>query len=189
MTRRAEHVDQTRQRIVEAAVEVHGTLGPAAGSISAIAERAGVTRLTVYRHFADDTALFAACSAHWLAGQTPPAPDAWAAIPDAAERLRTGLADLYRFYRDGQAMLTNIYRDKAAIPEAHRAGIDKRDSGFADLLAAPFDGPSARRGLVRALVGHAASFWTWRSLCVDQRLSEAEAVEAMAALVAQAAQR
>jgi AcrR family transcriptional regulator len=143
----------------------------------------------VYRHFPDDTALFDACSAHWLAGQIPPAPDTWAAIPDAAERLRTGLADLYRFYRDGQTMLTNIYRDKAAIPEAHRDGIDQRDAAFADVLATPFDGPAARRALVRALIGHAISFWTWRSLCVDQRVPEADAVEAMVGLVLQAAQR
>jgi AcrR family transcriptional regulator len=183
MGKRAEHVDETRQRIVQAAVEVHGTVGPAAGSIAAIAERAGVTRLTVYRHFPDDAALFAACSAHWMSGQVPPNPEAWAAIPDPGERLNVGLADLYRFYRDGQPMLTNIYRDKASLPVAHRAGLDARDDHFRELLVTPFGGHAGRRRLLRALVGHAASFWTWRSLCVDQGLSNAAAVRAMAALV------
>jgi AcrR family transcriptional regulator len=183
MTRRAEQVDETRQRIVEAAVEVHGTLGPSAGTISAIAERAGVTRLTVYRHFPDDAALFAACSAHWLAGQIPPNPDAWVAIDDPAQRLETGLADLYRFYRDGAQMLTNIYRDKAFVPASHRDGLDQRDAAFADLLAAPFTGTATQRRLIRALVGHATSFWTWRSLCVDQGLSSAQAVSAMSAMI------
>jgi len=65
--RRAEQVDQTRQRIVETTAELHGSVGPAATTIAAIADRAGVTRLTVYRHFPDDAALFAACSAHWIA--------------------------------------------------------------------------------------------------------------------------
>jgi AcrR family transcriptional regulator len=183
MSRRAEQVDETRQRIVEAAVEVHSTLGPAAGTISAIAERAGVTRLTVYRHFPDETALFAACSAHWLAGQIPPDPDAWAAIPDPAERLRTGLTDLYRFYCDGEQMLTNIYRDRAALPEAYRTGLEERDTQLADLLAAPFRGTPTRRRLLRALIGHAAAFWTWRSLCVDQGLAQTQAVPAMVALI------
>jgi len=183
MTRRADQVDETRQRIIEAAVEVHGTLGPAAGSISAIAERAGVTRLTVYRHFPDDETLFAACSAHWLTGQVPPDPQVWAAIDDPAHRLETGLADLYRFYRDGEKMLTNIYRDKAFVPAAHRVGLEQRDAAFADLLAEPFAGPADHRRLVRALVGHATSFWTWRSLCVDQGLSQAQAVRAMTELV------
>ncbi|NUT20832.1 MAG: TetR/AcrR family transcriptional regulator [Hamadaea sp.] len=182
MTKRAEQVDETRQRIVEAAVEVHGTLGPAAGSISAIAERAGVTRLTVYRHFADDEALFAACSQHWLARQIPPNPGIWAAIEDPELRLRTGLADLYRFYADGESMLTNIYRDKAFVPAAHRDSLDQRDAAFADLLAEPF-APSADRRPVRALIGHAASFWTWRSLCVTHGLTQDQAVRAMTTLV------
>src|SRR5918999_188498 len=74
MSRRAEGVAETRQRIVEATVELHGTVGPAASTIAAIAERAGVTRLTVYRHFPDDEALWAACSGHWLSQQDPPDP-------------------------------------------------------------------------------------------------------------------
>jgi len=183
MNKRAEQVDETRQRIVEATVEVHQTLGPAAGSISAIAELAGVTRLTVYRHFPDETALFAACTAHWMTGQTPPNPEAWAALADPAERLRTGLADIYRYYRDGEQMLTNIYRDKASLPAANRNGLDERDRHFVDLLAEPFAVTPARRRLLRALIGHAVSFWTWRSLCVDQQLSNTQGVRAMAALI------
>ncbi|NUR52631.1 MAG: TetR/AcrR family transcriptional regulator [Hamadaea sp.] len=189
MTKRAEQVDQTRQRIVEAAVEVHGTVGPAAGGISAIAERAGVTRLTVYRHFADDEALFAACSEHWLAGRVPPNPGIWAAIEDPAQRLQTALADLYRYYADGEPMLTNIYRDKASLPAAFRVGLETRDEAFADLIAQPFTGPAADRRLVRALIGHATSFWTWRSLCVGQGLTQAQAVRAMTGLVLSHAER
>ena len=65
MRARQESVEQTRLRITEATMHLHETLGPAATTVSAIAEEAGVTRLTVYRHFPDDEALFAACSAHW----------------------------------------------------------------------------------------------------------------------------
>jgi AcrR family transcriptional regulator len=183
MGKRAEQVDETRQRIVEAAVEMHGTVGPASASISAIAERAGVTRLTVYRHFPDDTALFAACSAHWMSSQQLPDPAAWAAIPNGRTRLTTGLADLYRFYSDGHPMLANIYRDKASLPAVHAAGLDARDEHFRDALAAPFGGTAARRRLLRALIGHAVSFWTWRSLCVEHGLSNQHAVRAMTALV------
>src|ERR1041385_5391324 len=104
MRRRAEQVDQTRQRIVEATVALHGSVGPAATTIAGIAEAAGVTRLTVYRHFPDDDALFTACSAHWLARQQPPDPQTWSLIDDPVERLRAGLADLYRFFRAGADM-------------------------------------------------------------------------------------
>src|SRR5581483_10317327 len=99
MRRRAENIEDTRQRIVQATVAMHGSVGPAKTTILGIAERAGVTRATVYRHFPDETALFQACSAHWLSTQQPPDPHAWARIPEAEDRMRAGLRDLYRFYR------------------------------------------------------------------------------------------
>ena len=182
MRRRAEQVDQTRQRIVEAAVALHGSVGPAATTIAAIAEKAGVTRLTVYRHFPDDDALFGACSAHWIARQQLPDPGAWSQIGDPAARLRAGLADLYRFYRAGAGMLTGIYRDFTALPEAHQQRLRGRDSDLGDVLAAPFGGAEDDRRL-RAVIGHATSFWTWHSLCIDHGLADTEAVDAMTGMV------
>jgi AcrR family transcriptional regulator len=183
MRRRAEQVDQTRQRIVEATVELHGSVGPAATTIAAIAEAAGVTRLTVYRHFPDDAALFGACSAHWISGQQLPDPGAWSQIGDPAARLRAGLADLYRFFRAGADMLTCIYRDFAALPEGHQQALRDQDTLFRDLLTVPFGGIQDDRRRLHAVIGHAISFWTWHSLCVGQGLTDAEAVEVMTGMV------
>jgi AcrR family transcriptional regulator len=183
MRRRAEQVDQTRQRIVEATVELHGSVGPAATTIAAIADRAGVTRLTVYRHFPDEAALFGACSAHWISGQQLPDPGAWSQIGEPAARLRAGLADLYRFYRAGAGMLTHIYRDSAALPEAHQQDLRDRNTHFRDVLTTPFGGAGDEHRRRCAAVGHAISFWTWRSLCLDQGLTDAEAVDAMTGMV------
>jgi AcrR family transcriptional regulator len=180
MQKRAKQVDETRQRIVESTVRLHGTLGPAHTTIAGIARDAGVTRLTVYRHFPDDEAIFAACSAHWLAGQVLPDPVAWAAIEDPVDRLRAGLSDLYRFYRDGEGMLTRIYRDRDAMPEGRRRALAQRDEHLRDVLLQPFGGAGRR---LRAMVGHAASFGTWRSLCMEQEVTSAEAVEVMVTLV------
>lgn len=182
MTKRAEQVDQTRLRIVEATVELHGTLGPAATTIAAIAERAGVTRLTVYRHFADDEALFAACSAHWTAQQKQPDPGAWARIDDADERLRVGLTDLYRFYRDGEPMLSHVHRDWATLPATIRRGLEAQERGYQDVLLAPL-GEVGETPRLRALVGHAVSFWTWRSLCFERGLSNDEAAGSLCELI------
>src|SRR6478672_11922468 len=99
MRRRAESQRETRRRITESAVELHGTLGPAHTTMGAVAERAGVRRSTLYRHFPDEGALFDACSAHWAAANPPPDPGAWVAIEDPDERLRAGLEDLYAFWR------------------------------------------------------------------------------------------
>ena len=183
MRRRAEQVDQTRQRIVEATVELHGSVGPASTTIAAIAEAAEVTRLTVYRHFPDDAALFAACSAHWISRQQLPDPAAWSGIGDPAARLRAGLADLYRFYRAGAGMLTCLYRDLAALPEVYQQALLDQDTLFCDVLAAPFGGTSNQHRRRRALIGHAISFWTWRSLCLDHSLTDTDAVDAMTGMI------
>src|SRR3954449_5500716 len=95
MTKRAELEEQTRMRITESAVALHQELGPARTSISAVADRAGVRRSTVYRHFPDEAALFDACSSHWRAANPPPDPQAWAAIEDPAERVTAAVSELY----------------------------------------------------------------------------------------------
>lgn len=183
MRKRADDVAETRQRIVAAAVRLHGSLGPAATNVSALAGEAGVTRLTVYRHFPDDRALFAACSRHWASGQVLPDPTAWSQIRDPAMRLDGGLSDLYRFYRDAEAMLTNVRRDRAVLPAEVQKRTTATDIKYVDTLLAPYAVRGARRKRLRAVLGHAVSFWTWRSLCIDHGLTDREATEAMTALI------
>jgi len=183
MRKRADQVEQTHQRIIDAAVHMHATIGPAATTIAGIANEAGVTRLTVYRHFADEAAIFAACSAHWLAKQVPPDPSAWALLDDPVERLEAGLSDIYRFYRAGVDMLTNIYRDLDSMPHQRRDAIRQRDGRFQDVMLEPFDVTKARRRQLSAVLGHAVTFSTWQSLCVVNGLSDREACTAMTAMV------
>jgi AcrR family transcriptional regulator len=186
--RRAELEEATRLRITEAAVDLHGSIGPARTTISGVAERAGVQRATVYRHFADERALFEACSSHWMAEHPLPDPAAWAAIEDADERLRTALQEIYAWYEQGELMLEKLTRDVALVPalrppmEAFRAALDT--AADAVIRGRPEGG--ARRRRLRAAVGHALTFETWRSLIRDQALSGPEAVKLMAALAAAA---
>jgi AcrR family transcriptional regulator len=177
MRRRAVLVDETRERIVEAAVRLHTTVGPAQASISAVADAAGVTRLTVYRHFPDLEHLFVACSSHWFAAHPSPDPAAWRAIPDLADRARQGFGELYGWFGRNGDDLFPINRDEGATPQGAR---ERRRATSARYAAALVDG-HARRGraghAVRAVAGHFVSFWTWRSLVVDQGLSNDEAVD------------
>lgn len=182
MSKRTEQISGTHQRIVDAAVTLHGSVGPARTTIAGIAEKAGVTRLTVYRHFPDDEALFSACSSHWLSQQQLPDPEEWSRHASPLERLTVGLSDLYRFYRDGEAMLTRIYGDWNALPKAHRADLEARNAYFRSVLLEPFPEPNGS-GRLRATLSHAVSFWTWRSLCHDNGLSNQDAVEIMCTLI------
>jgi AcrR family transcriptional regulator len=179
--KRADEEQRTRARIVDAAEGLHASVGPANASISAIAARAGVTRTTVYRHFPDDESLFLACSGQWLSRRTLPDPAAWATIADPEERLRAGLADLYRYFRAGHAMLANIERDAAVVPDRVRGARLAMERRWRETLLHGL--PGGRRAVVRAAVGHATAFGTWRSLSFGQGLSDRAAVGLMADMV------
>jgi len=184
MKRRAAAEEQTRLRITEAAVELHGTVGPSKTTVSAVAERAGVRRSTVYRHFPDETALFAACSAHWMAANPRPDLARWAAVEDPERRLADALPELYAYYRTAEDMLANLHRDEATMPV-----VRERFAGFHGYIGAASDVLMAgrrRRRQVRAAVGHAVAFTTWRSLAGEQNLSDAAAARLMCRLVAAA---
>lgn len=183
--KRAEDEQRTRARIVDAAEALHAEVGPADTTISAIAERAGVTRATVYRHFPDDESLFLACSGQWLSRQVLPDPDGWDAQDDPFAVLHSGLTDIYRYFRDGQPMLTSVLRDAAAVPARVTEARLAQERAWRERLTRGL--PGRRRKTVQAAVAHATSFGTWRSLCVDLGLSNASAVDLMVAMTAAAA--
>jgi AcrR family transcriptional regulator len=185
MKRRAELEEETRTRITESTVALHEELGPARTTISAVAERAGVRRSTVYRHFPDDEALFAACSSHWRAANPPPDLSAWAAIEDPRERTETALRELYAFYGRTEGMYTSLLRDESVVPIVQRLL-----GNFYGYLRAIQDTLMAGRGLrgraarrTRAAIGHALAFPTWRSLTREQDLTDDDAVALMCVLV------
>jgi AcrR family transcriptional regulator len=184
MKRRAELEAETRLRITESAVALHERVGPAQTSINAIAEAAGVRRSTVYRHFPDEEALFAACSSHWRAAN--PAPDlaAWAAIGDPGVRAETALRELYAFYARTQRMYDSLFRDETLVPSV---ALRLRD--FHGYLDAARDVLAKGRGRTRAALGHAVAFATWRSLTQEQQLSNDDAAALMCELVQCASRR
>ncbi len=185
MKARAERQEGTRRRITESAVELHGTLGPSRTTMSAVAQRAGVRRSTLYRHFPDEAALFVACSGHWTAQHPLPDLEAWAAVRDPGERLRRALTELYTYYDDAEPMLSNLLRDMDVV-EAVRTQFARflgyTDAAHATLMAGRKGrGRQAQRS--RAAVGHAMAFTTWRSLVREQGCTTEEAVDLMCRLV------
>jgi len=179
MRARAERQAETRQRIVDAAVELHSSLGPARTSLSAVAERAGVQRATLYAHFAGEEALFRACTLHWRATHPFPSPAAWESIADPSRRLRRALREVYAWYSSVEPEFTLFVRDSYVFPGFW----DERTEAIASLAKSLAEPWGRRRALVAA-VGHAVEFETWRSLVLRQGLTQAQAVDAMVAFVA-----
>ena len=186
MKRRAERQGETRQRITEATVELHQALGPARTTISAIAERAGVQRLTVYRHFPDEHALFVACTSHYMDHNPPPEPDPWIEVADAEARLRRALAEVYAYHRRTEPMMISILRDAQVHPltrefaEPYFQHWDR----MRHILVAGWEAQDQQlEELLLGAVGHALDFQTWRSLVSQQGLGDEQAAELMAGMV------
>jgi AcrR family transcriptional regulator len=181
---RAVQEQETRLRIVEAAIALHGTVGPARTTISAIAEGAGVRRATVYRHFPDERALMLGCSGTWQERNPPPDPAAWASIADPAERLAAALDAVYAWYERVEPMLTAVLRDIDAVPI-----IRELQEGRVAYLAAVEDGLVPGWGVrgraatrLRAAIGLALDFHAWRTLH-ERGLGRADAIAVMSAAV------
>jgi AcrR family transcriptional regulator len=182
--RRAELEAQTQLRITESAVELHGTLGPSRTSMSAIADHAGVRRSTLYRHFPDEAAVFEACTAHWRAANPRPDLGAWAEIEDPDQRLRSGLEELYGYFRRTEQMMVNLHRDEALMPMV-KAHFSRFHEYLAAAGAALLAGRRPRRR-TEAAIGHAVAFSTWRSLAREQGMDDRAAADLMCRLVASA---
>jgi AcrR family transcriptional regulator len=174
---RARRQAETRRRIVQAAVDLHTTVGPARTTVSAIAERAGVQRHTFYAHFPDEKTLFRACSLHWR--DQHPRPDFARSLEleRPEQRLRGVLLDLYAWYEDVESDLAVLRRDEGLVAAQEQARAEDAEAAAALLRAAARGWP--RRKSVSAAIGHALEFDTWRSLVRRQALSRTQAVDAM----------
>ena len=184
LRRRAENQAATRRKIIDAAIELHQSVGPAATTITEVAARAGVSRPTVYRHFPDELSLFVACTSTYTIDHPPPDAAGLLAIGDPVARLRVALGGLYDYYTANESMFSGAENALATTPSLSVA-LQPRDIGlarFADLLAAGLIGEGAS-ALVRPAIAHALAFATWRSLRVEQGVTNEQAVALMVGMI------
>jgi AcrR family transcriptional regulator len=189
MGRRREQLDAMSQRIAEAAFELHATVGPAQTSISAVAERAGVQRHTVYHHFPDMTSLMRACTEHGMEVTRTPEAAPWRAVEDPSIRLRHGLGELYAYYRANSRLLGNIVRDMPLMSDVggSEAFVDRMGELFA-ALAEGWPGDAGTQRLRMVTIGHAMAYESWQSLS-GKGLSDAEAADLMVRFVTMVVER
>lgn len=185
MKRRADAQEATRLRITESAVELHRTLGPSQTTMAAVAQRAGVQRSTLYRHFPDEAALFDSCRAHWYASHPPPDLDRWREVAATQERLVAALTELYAWYRSTGTMLDVLIRDETLVP-----AVGQQFGAFHTRLDEAHDVLLAGRGLrggsrarVSAALRLALKFESWRALCREGGLQDRQAADLMATLI------
>jgi AcrR family transcriptional regulator len=180
--RRAERQAETRQRIIESAVALHLERGPAQTSINAIAERAGVNRVTVYRHFPDARTLLEACSLHARRLNPPPDLDVWRRIDDPRHRLEVGLGQLYDYFRRTEAGWANVLRDAELAPLVKEMAEERRLAYLRqarDVLLAGWHARGPRRRLLGTVLGLAVDFRTWQTLARREGLEDRTAVALM----------
>jgi AcrR family transcriptional regulator len=192
LKKRAERQEQTRLRIARATLELHEILGPALTTKSAIAQRAGVTRPTVYSHFPDDLTLGKACSSLEMSDNPLPDPEPWQEIPDPEERLRMALGDLYSYFRRRERLWANILRDQEMLlddPEALEADAEIMEPIFLhwermrETLAAGWGPPDSPPRLLLGAIGLALDFRAWRAMTRTQGMNDEQAIELMVGMV------
>lgn len=187
---RARKQEQTRARIVDALIELHETVGAARTNVTDVARIAGVNRMTVYKHFATEADMVAACTSHWIELHPPPDVELWSAVADPSERLRAALADLYGYYRETQAMWATSYRDAELVEPLGRI---MNETWFAllaravELLAAGWGARGRRRERLIASLRLSVDFPTWRTLTISG-LDDRDAADVAAGFVQAAAQ-
>lgn len=188
LRQRAQSQDQTRRRIVEAAFRLHSEIGPAATTLTAIAKLAGVQRLTVYRHFPDEPALFQACSTHSSALNPAPSPAAWKGS-DAPALLCSILSDFYRYYRGNPKLIAHLERDvnRMEVLQPLFSPFLRRREEAAGTAAASYGARGPAEARLRAVIRHALAFETWRGLTVEGGLDDDSVIELMLDLAALAA--
>lgn len=181
LKRRAVLQDETRQRIVDATIELHKTIGAAETTISEIAKRAGVGRVTVYRHFPDEETLFFACSGYYFSQHPFPNIERWREVADPLERLRQGLRESYAWHRENAEMISMALAEARDLPmmAPYHAFWDRA----AETLAAAWRVRGRRRSNLKAAIALALSFETHRTLTREQHVTDEQASELMARLV------
>ena len=185
MKRRADAQEATRLRITESAVELHRTLGPSQTTMAAVAQRAGVQRSTLYRHFPDEAALFDSCRAHWYASHPPPDLDGWREVAVTQERLVAALTELYAWYRSTGTMLDVLIRDETLVPAVGQqfGAFHTRLDEAHDVLLAGHGLRGGSRARVSAALRLALKFESWRALCREGGLQDRQAADLMATLI------
>jgi AcrR family transcriptional regulator len=183
MRARQRTVEETRLAITEATMRLHERVGPRATTVSAVAEEADVTRLTVYRHFPTEDALVIACSAHWRQLHPRPDPSAWSKIRGPVVRLHAALGETYRWAATAAPMMAMIHRDVDSMPSFVGQYLAADEKRRVAVLAVGFGarGRAARR--LTAVLAHALRISTWQSLCAEGGLTDAEATDVMVSAV------
>jgi AcrR family transcriptional regulator len=184
LKKRADQMGETRLRITEAAIELHGTVGPSRMTLSAVAERAGVERRTLYRHFPSEVDLFAACSTHYFTANPWPDLGEWRAIRDPQQRLERALDDLYAYYERTDPMLSNVLRDAELVDFARDAvaPLHAYLEEAAEILTIGRQARGRRRQRLGGALRHALAFSTWRSLSTNG-IGRPDAAKLMTAVV------
>ena len=186
MKRRAERQKETRQRIVDATVELHRSIGPLRTTISAIAEKAGVERHTYYAHFPELKDLYQACSGHYVADHPPPDHCSWTEVADHEDRLRRALSEVYAYYGHHEEIFANVLRDAqvdALCAKFTNPVFQNWKRTWSDAVAEGWDAEGEQDEALLAAIGFALDFQTWNTLVRQQGLDQERAMELMVGMV------
>ena len=180
--RRQAGVDETRRRIVGAAVALHAEQGAMATSFAQVAKRADVAVPTVYKHFPNQAALLQSCTGHVFACSPALGPEIYRGLATAEARLAALAKAAFAVHRFQAPWMRRGIHEAALMPDLAKI-VDEARSQFRRLVALALEPRFAGRppaGLV-ALIEILLGFSAWQRLAEEAGLSQSGAEERAAA--------
>ena len=180
--RRAAMAQETRQRIVDAALALHAERGILGTKPAQIAARAEVALTTFYKHFPALGSLVRACTTRGR--ELIPAPDSAivsALPPVPAVRIERMTRTLFEYYEAREPWLYVGRTEERLVPELQPVLQAQRAVRDAFVHAA-LEGTGASREAV-AVATALVDFWAWRTLRREVGLSQEQASNAVIATV------
>jgi len=184
MEARSQAVQQTRGRIVAAAMALHAERGAVATNWEEIADRAAVAPATVYRHFPSLDELIPACArtVFDLAGivATEQVGEIYAGATTPWQKLERFIHGTCECYARGAGWLHAARREADLVPAMKRA-VEVQERSNEVFVRAAFAGDQVDEETV-AVLRALTDFPFWRSL-TDAGLLHAQAVDVICGLV------
>lgn len=174
MGKRADAVEETRRKIIQATFELHGEQGVVATSMQDVAERADVALRTVYYHYPTVDDLVAGCGNKVIALLAPPTPAIFDGLTTFGERMRQLVQDLFAMYERGSAMIDVARREQGEV--AGLADFVANDAASREALVREALRPFRPRPRTVHEVAALTDFYVWKAL-TQQNLTTHQAVD------------
>jgi len=178
--KRAQSVEETRRRIVDATFELHNEKGILSTSMQDVAERADVALRTVYYHYPSINDLVQGCAYKVIALLAPPTPAIFDGLTTVEARVRRLVRELFAMYERGAHQIETARCQQNEV--AALAGFVANEAAMREALVREALRPFKVRPRAVREVTALTDFYVWKAF-KQQELTTHQAAEVVSGAV------